>query len=385
MKSFIWLLKNVILNPIKLQMMLKYFFALIMLIHGLIHFMGFAKAFGYENISQLTKHISKPIGFLWLCTATSFVVATILFLSKKESWPYIAVVAIIFSQILIITVWKDAKFGTIANVIILLVVIAALASQHFELQFRKDVKNSLHQTNSISADLLTEADIQSLPQAVQKYLRYSGAINQPKVKNVKVVFEGEMRDKGKDWFTFQTVQYNFYDEPTRLFFMKAKMFGIMVPGYHNYQNATASMAVKLFGLFPVVQASGNEMNKAETVTVFNDMCLLFPASLIDKRIQWESIDSKSAKATFTNGTNKITATLYFNDSGQLTNFISDDRYAISEMKQYRFSTPVKDYKLINGRKIPTCGQAVWHYPEGEFIYGKFYLKTIEYNVTGLYY
>ena len=140
------------------------------------------------------------------------------------------------------------------------------------------------------------------------------------------------------------------------------------------------MEVKLFGLFPVVQAKGIEMNKAETVTVFNDMCLMFPASLIDKRIQWEPIDSKSVKAVFTNGSNKITANLYFNETGQLINFISDDRYAISDMKQYRFSTPVKDYKLINGRNIPTYGEAVWHYPEGEFIYGKFYLKIIEYNV-----
>jgi hypothetical protein len=360
--------------------MLKYLFAFIILIHGLIHFMGFAKAFGYDNITQLTKHISRPMGFLWFFTAILFVVATVLFLIKKESWAYIAVFAILFSQLLIVAIWKDAKFGTTANVIALLVVIAALASQHFELQFRKDVKNNLHQTNFKQIDLLTEADIQSLPQPVQNYLRYTGVVNQPKIKNARIVFNGEMRDKGKSWFKFQSIQYNFIDEPTRLFFMKAKMFGIIVPGYHNYQNEKASMQVKLFGLFPVVQAKGIEMNKAETVTVFNDMCLMFPASLIDKRIKWEPIDSTSAKATFTNGSNRITATLYFTETGQLINFISDDRYAISDMKQYRFSTPVKDYKLINGRNIPTYGEAVWHYPEGGFIYGKFYLKTIDCNV-----
>ena len=141
------------------------------------------------------------------------------------------------------------------------------------------------------------------------------------------------------------------------------------------------MQVKLFGLFNVVNVKGNEMNKAETVTVFNDMCIMAPAALIDKRIEWTDIDSLSAKATFTNGVNKITAILYFNEQGQLINFISDDRYAISNMKRYRFSTPVKEYTQINERNVLKYAETVWHYPDGEFVYGKFILKSIEYNVA----
>ena len=198
---------------------------------------------------------------------------------------------------------------------------------------------------------------------------------------MKVVFDGEMRDKGKAFFKFTSVQFNFFDDPTRLFFMKAKMYGAPVPGYHCYQNATATMQIKLLGLLNVVNVKGTEMNKAETVTLFNDMCLMAPAALIDKRIEWTTIDSLSAKATFTNGINKITATLYFNEQGQLINFISDDRYAITDMKQYRFSTPVKDYIQLHGINIWKYGETIWHYPDGEFVYGKFTLKSIEYNVT----
>lgn len=360
--------------------MLKYLFAFILLIHGLIHFMGFAKAYSYGNITQLTKDISKPNGTFWLLTTILFVTATVLFLLKKESWPYIAFVAAIISQILIITVWKDAKFGTIANVIVLLVAIATLSSQYFESTFRKDVKSNLVKTSINQIDLITENDIQSLPLPVQKYLRYCNVLNKPKVKNMKVVFDGEMRDKGKDWFKFTSVQYNFFDEPTRLFFMKGQMYGTIVPGYHCYQNKMASMQIKLFGLFNVVNIGGAIMTKAETVTVFNDMCLMAPATLIDKRIEWTAIDSLSAKGSFTNGINKISATLYFNEQGQLINFISDDRSAI-DMKQYRFSTPVKDYTAINGMNIMQYGETIWHYPDGEFVYGKFTLKSIEYNVT----
>lgn len=265
--------------------------------------------------------------------------------------------------------------------IVLLVAIAAWGVQHFESTFRNDVKAHLLETSNIQTDLLTNADIQSLPLPVQKYLRYCNVVNKPKVKNIRVVFDGEMREKGKDWFTLTCVQYNFFDEPTRLFFLKAKMFGLTVPGYHDYQQATARMNIKLFGLLPMVQKGGLEMNKAETVTVFNDMCLLAPATLIDKRIEWVAVDNVSAQAIFTNGTNKITATLQFGGQGQLVNFISDDRYAVSDMTQYRFSTPVKEYTRLNDVNIFKYGEAVWHYPDGEFVYGKFRLKSIEYNVA----
>lgn len=361
--------------------MLKYLFAFVMLVHGLIHFMGFAKAYNYGNITQLTKYISKSTGSIWLITTILFIVAVVLFLVKKESWAYIAIFALIISQILLITVWKDAKFGTIINILILFVAIVSYAINHFERTFKADVTRHIAETNFNNNDLLKEADIISLPVPIQKYIRYAGAVNKPKVKNMKVVFDGEMRDKGKDFFKFISVQYNFFDDPARLFFMKATMYGASVPGYHCYQNASATMQIKLLGLFNVVNVKGTEMNKAETVTLFNHMCLMAPAALIDKRIEWTTIDSLSAKAIFTNGINKITAILYFNEQGQLINFISDDRYATTDMKQYRFSTPVKDYTQIDDRNIMQYGETIWHYPDGEFVYGKFTLKSIEYNVT----
>ena len=106
--------------------MLKYTLAIIIFMHGLIHFMGFAKAFGYGNITQLTKDISKPAGVFWLLSAFLFITTTVLLLLKKESWPFLAIVAIIISQVLIVLAWKDAKFGTIANMIILFLSVTAL-------------------------------------------------------------------------------------------------------------------------------------------------------------------------------------------------------------------------------------------------------------------
>lgn len=103
--------------------MLEIFFSLIVLLHGLIHFMGFAKAFKYGNITQIAKQVSRPEGICWFITAFLFIVTMVLFILNNEWWAIVAIAAIIFSQVLIVSVWSDAKFGTIANIIILAVII----------------------------------------------------------------------------------------------------------------------------------------------------------------------------------------------------------------------------------------------------------------------
>ena len=112
---------------------MKYLFAFIILLHGVIHLMGFAKAFGYGNIPQLTKDISKTAGILWLVTALLFCASAVMFLLQKENWYVLAIIAVILSQVLVIITWKDAKYGTIANVIVALMIIPAWSSLQFRI------------------------------------------------------------------------------------------------------------------------------------------------------------------------------------------------------------------------------------------------------------
>jgi hypothetical protein len=126
------------------------------------------------------------------------------------------------------------------------------------------------------------------------------------------------------------------------------------------------------------------MNKAETVTVFNDMCLSAPASLIDKRIEWETVNPLKVKATFNNKGVKISAELFFNEKGEMINFVSNDRYLTSTGKDYQnapWSTPVRDYRDYNGVKLASYGEAHWSLPEGDYCYGKINLKEINYNIS----
>jgi hypothetical protein len=168
-----------------------------------------------------------------------------------------------------------------------------------------------------------------------------------------------------------------------LFFMKAKMFGITIPGCHRYEHQKAMMNIKLFGLFDIVKIQNKEITKGETVTILNDMCLMAPATLLSRQLEWEAIDSLTAKVIFTNGAITVSAVLYFNKNGQLIDFISNDRYDTNSQQTFPFSTPVSEYQPMYGMNLISYGEAIWHYNDTPFVYGKFNVKEIEYNRSTL--
>lgn len=334
-------------------------------------------------------------------------VTLLLYWRQNTAFIWIGLIAVLIAQTAAILNWQELKFTTIINIVLLIAVVLNYTSYTFEKTYREDVRANLKdnhleatQSNADSSSnpehadsssniehanraedaLITAEDLEHLPAPVKRYLEYVGVVGTPRVENFKVVFEGNMRDQGKDYFSFTSEQHNFIQNPARLFFMKADMFGTTVPGYHRYVDQKASMDIRLFGLASVVSEDGPIMDETETVTLFNDMCLLAPATLIDARIRWELIDDTHVKAYFTNGDITISATLFFNDKGQLVDFESLDRTAIAQMEKFPFRTPIKDYKNINGFNLATYGEAIWCYPEGDFVYGQFHIKSIEYNV-----
>lgn len=362
---------------------MKYLLIVLLLIHGLIHLMGFAKAFQLAELKAFTQPVSKTAGIGWLLAAALFLLVLLCYLLRADAWVGLLLAAIVVSQALIVIFWKEARFGTIANLLLLVPLVMGFASLQFKNSYKADVRQNLEHNNPLADEAVTEADLAPLPAPVQRYLRFAGVVNKPRVKNMFLVFEGEMRSRQRNWFSFRSEQYNFMEAPARFFFMEGILMGFPVPGYHRYADAKATMEIRAGGLKQLVFESGAVMNKTETVTLFNDLCLFAPAALLDKRISWEAIDSSSVRARFTNQGITIRAVLYFNAEGALIDFISNDRTDISSGKNYTFSTPVQDYQLINGHRVPAYGEAVWHYPEGVFTYGRFRLKEVKYNVTRL--
>lgn len=99
---------------------------LILVAHGLVHMIGFAKAYSLANLNQLRVPISQPFGLLWLGTAILFLLSAFFLNVGWTQWWTVALMALVCSQLSISLVWSDAKYGSIANLIILIAVVSAV-------------------------------------------------------------------------------------------------------------------------------------------------------------------------------------------------------------------------------------------------------------------
>ena len=282
------------------------------------------------------------------------------------------------SQILMIT--GLAFLGTV----LLSIVVFVLNSKHFRGKFNSDVAVLLRRNHPDNADLLTEEDLVKVPPVVKNYIIHSGALNKPKVKNFSVMLDGYLRrDERSPWMSFSSEQHNGVTLSERLFFMNAVMKRLPVSGYHRYVDGLATMNIRLLSLIPVQYADGAQMNTSETVTLFNDMCVMAPATLIDPRINWSRASNERVTATFNNAGILISADLSFNESSELINFISHDRYAVQQdrsMQRYPWLTPLRNYRDYDGIQIASYAETIIQYPAGDFCYGKFNVKDVRYNI-----
>ena len=87
------------------------------------------------------------------------------------------------------------------------------------------------------------------------------------------------------------------------------MHGLPVTVLHVYDHGKATMRGKLLSLVTVVSASGPVMDRAETVTLFNDLVVFAPAAIVDAPIRWTAVDDQHALGTLTYGDETVTARL----------------------------------------------------------------------------
>ncbi len=362
-------------------------FAILLVLHASIHLLGAAKAFGWADLSTLTQSISQAQGVPWLASALLFTItATALFVWPRGWW-LIGAGAVAVSTLAIIPSWADAKAGAVVNGIVSLGVVLGCLSQgpsSLRAEYEADLKR--YASNAMPASPVTEADLAHLPPPMQRYLRVTGVVGQPRVSSFHVRLHGRIREGlQRRWMPLRAEQYNVVRPATRLFYRTAAMFAIPVQGYHRYVGPSASMRVKAAALVTVATADGPEMTQGETVTLFNDMCVLAPATLIDPAIEWDALDARTARALFTNAGYTISAELSFNDVGELTDFVSEDRYQTQPdgtiMRRLRWSTPVGRYRSFGAVRLPSEGQGRWHDPEGVYAYIELTIDDVRYNVA----
>ncbi|HEX2869112.1 MAG TPA: DUF6544 family protein [Ignavibacteriales bacterium] len=370
--------------------MLRFIFSFIIFIHGSIHLLGFLKEWKIAEVKELTGKtifplpagLAKGAGALWLLTCIMFAVSAFSYLMKQGWWWIPASIALVISQILIIIYWHDAKFGTIANVIILIMCLLGYGDWSFNRMVAGELPSFLS-NGPIKSEIIKESDIRALPPVVQKWMRHSGVIGKDMIKTVHLRQTGQMRTSPEgSWWPFTAGQYFTVDRPGFLWEAEVKANPFMyMRGRDKYYNGQGQMIIKVMSLIPVVDVKGKEVDQG-TMLRFLAEGVWFPTFALSKYIKWEEVDSRSARAVMNYGGIEASGIYRFNAEGDLTGFEAMRYYYRKEgstLEKWVIAVDRDGYKEFSGMRIPAKSSVTWKLKEGDYHWLDVEVTEMEFN------
>jgi hypothetical protein len=358
-------------------------FLILIILHGLIHLLGFVKGFGLAEVKELSLAISKPVGLIWLTTALLFLLYGISWWTNfKFSW-LIGILAVIVSQVLIIIYWKDAKAATLPNLIIFIVAIISLGSYNFNKLVQKDTDRLLSRSEVHKGKVVSEDDLEGLPTPVQNWLSHSGIIGKSFISNAKIrqKLKMKMKPEDKKWLEATAVQYSTVDVPAFIWSVEARMNSLLgFKGRDKFEDGKGEMLIKLGGLVNVVNEHGEKLDEGSLQRYLGEMVWL-PTLALSPYVSWKEVNDSTATATLEYKGTKGSGTFYCNENGDFIKFTAL-RYQGNEADATRkeWVLTVDDYAVFEGIKVPSKMKATWKLEEGDWTWLKLEIEDIKYNI-----
>ncbi len=369
--------------------MLKIIFGFLMAVHGLIHLLGFVKEWQLAPVSQLkgatllplSGVLARAVGLLWLLACGLLLFVTVTFLLRKEWWWMIGLVAVILSQLLIVVYWQDAKFGSVANLILLLACILAYGEWSFEVMAKKELALLVPGTHT--ANRVTSDRIVSLPPVVQKWLVRTNVLNKEAAHSMRLYQLGRMRSKPDGaWMPVAAEQYFSYTQPGFIWLADVRMApGIHMAGRDKYMDGHGHMLIKLLSLIPVVDSKGEEIDQG-TMLRFLAEIIWAPSAALEPYLAWEEIDSTSARVTMTCKGLSATGVFRYNTAGDVTAFEAQRYYFRKEgstLETWHIHMEEGSYKEFQGIRMPAKSSVTWKFKEGDFTWYELEIDEVSYN------
>lgn len=352
-------------------------------LHGIIHLFGFLKAFGISEFTAISQPISKTFGIVWLLTFFLFALAIVLLIVQSNYWWLIGFLAVVASQILILTYWSDTKFGTIANLIILVSVIIAYSNSSFKNKIVEERKKLFENSQSISKKVITKETISELPYVVQNWLINSGTIGKRPISNVHLTQELQLKlsPDQENWNNGKAEQYFTISPPAFNWNINTKMNSIFsVVGRDKFESGNGEMIIMLLSLISVADAKNSDKVDQATLQRYLAEIVWFPSASLSPYIKWETLDEYSAKATMEYNEAKGTGEFHFDEKGNFEKFVAMRYKDSNDAEPTKWSVTATKTEKRNDIKIPVECEATWELENGKWTWLKLEITDIQYNV-----
>lgn len=307
-----------------------------------------------------------PTIILSLVATIAFALAIILYVRQNPWFWMPAAVGIVTAQAIIITHWEEAKYSTLLNVILVIVVALSTAAMRFR-------TNTQHQTALLfktpkTSIAVTDEMISILPQAVQRWMRHAGVVGKETPNKLIISERGMLRTKpDQKWLPFKAIQHFTIDPPG--FVWKASIIaapGIEIGGQDVYREGRGKMCIKPLYLFNAANGSGKEIDQGTLVRYLAEMAW-FPQFAVSPFLRWQPVNEHEAKVTMEYNGVMASGNYFFNANGDVSCFEAK-RYGDfgGIYRKENWSVKNTGYATFNGVRIGNKSEVTWKLAEGDF-------------------
>ncbi len=365
---------------------MKTAFIVLILAHGLLHLIGAVKGLGLVDVQQISLPVSRTTGIVWLAACVLFSAYCVaLIVNDQFAWT-IGLAAVVVSQVLIVMYWGDARFGTVPNILVILVSAVAIGTMCFKRTIADDTERLIGLHRSGEERLLRVEDVSALPDPVKRWLERSGALNRPRVRlgRVKQVARLRMRPSQKDWLTADALQYTVLDQPGFIWSVDVAMNDlVMFRGRDLFINGTGEMLIKLNSLFNVVNERGVDLNEATMQRFLGEM-VWFPSLAASPLVSWEQINDTTVKANMSYRGTSCSGTFVIDKYGDVREYSAMRFFGgdpSGSRKLWRMN--ISRYGMFQGIRVPVEMTSTWRLDEGDWTWLELTVADLSYNDLAL--
>ncbi len=363
---------------------MKIFFTILLVLHGLIHLLGFIKAFDLSPVKALTLPITKFWGGIWLLAFVLFVVAAGLYVSQKNAWWLLAIIGVFVSQLLILMYWNDAKFGSLANIIILAVGVVGYAQYNFNQMVQREIADIQYMQPQPQPEVVSEKHVAQLPMPVQKWMNASGMIGRPEIRHaqLKQNFNLKLQPDQKEWYRGMARQEVWTQEPAFIWTLDLHMMSVIqVAGRDRFADGKGAMLIKMLSLFPMVNEQDNPRINQGALQRYLAEMLWYPSLAFSEFVSWKSVNENSAIATMDYRGTSGECTFFFNSEG-MPERVSAMRYRGGDEDAVltEWVVEVLELRKMDGLNIPAKCAVTWKLDSGDWTWAELEVTEIKFGV-----
>jgi hypothetical protein len=273
--------------------------------------------------------------------------------------------------------------GGMTAAALLVASVIRVGGSRLERRINDQIDDVLGSSGTPTSEPVSEEHLAVLPEPVQRWLRWSGAVGRPIPSTVRLRQEGQLRVGDFGWLPFTAEEYYSTEPPAFVWKARIRMApGISVIGKDSYIDGRGALEMRILGVFPVARDAGPQMDQGDLLRYLNEI-MWFPAGALIPQISWEPVDNLSARATMSYRGVSGTATFFFDEEGRPTTMTAD-RHDREHGSVVPWSTPIYTYGQFDGAKVPTSGEALYVVHNGDSPYIRATVTDVAANVPHRY-